>query len=281
LLIRGVLIALSGFLFIFAPGVPMGLLRRFGRGFPRELLYWGMGIWMVALIPTYFLQSLVRQAVQGGGSIITAFQAEPATYALSLVNAVLAALLLVVGMAVYLRRKKLSEAERDEGGLTMGFGVGLIAQVFTGLSLVGAGFRLAYGDTADPGLQQLANSPVLDLLVGLLAMVLFRVALLTVSGVVGILIARSVGGSRRFFWLAAGIYAGFSWLIVAAQLAIGGENPGAILAGQASLLTSAVTVVYYLAAIALAYAWLQRTLTDDTLATAPSARPSRRGRKQT
>ena len=281
MLIRGVLIALSGFLFIFAPGVPMGLLRRFGRGFPRELLYWGMGIWMVALIPTYFLQSLVRQAVQGGGSIITAFQAEPATYALSLVNAVLAALLLVVGMAVYLRRKKLSEAERDEGGLTMGFGVGLIAQVFTGLSLVGAGFRLAYGDTADPGLRQLANSPMLDLLVGLLAMVLFRVALLTVSGVVGILIARSVGGSRRFFWLAAGIYAGFSWLIVAAQLAIGGENPGAILAGQASLLTSAVTVVYYLAAIALAYAWLQRTLTDDTLATAPSARPSRRGRKQT
>jgi len=281
LLIRGVLIALSGFLFIFAPGVPMGLLRRFGRGFPRELLYWGMGIWMVALIPTYFLQSLVRQAVQGGGSIITAFQAEPATYALSLVNAVLAALLLVVGMAVYLRRKKLSEAERDEGGLTMGFGVGLIAQVFTGLSLVGAGFRLAYGDTADPGLRQLANSPMLDLLVGLLAMVLFRVALLTVSGVVGILIARSVGGSRRFFWLAAGIYAGFSWLIVAAQLAIGGENPGAILAGQASLLTSAVTVVYYLAAIALAYAWLQRTLTDDTPATAPSARPSRRGRKQT
>jgi len=153
--------------------------------------------------------------------------------------------------------------------------------VFTGLSLVGAGFRLAYGDTADPGLRQLANSPMLDLLVGLLAMVLFRVALLTVSGVVGILIARSVGGSRRFFWLAAGIYAGFSWLIVAAQLAIGGENPGAILAGQASLLTSAVTVVYYLAAIALAYAWLQRTLTDDTLATAPSARPSRRGRKQT
>ena len=281
MLIRGVLIALSGFLFIFAPGVPMGLLRRFGRGFPRELLYWGMGIWMVALIPTYFLQSLVRQAVQGGGSIITAFRAEPATYALSLVNAVLAALLLVVGMAVYLRRKKLPEAERDEGGLTMGFGVGLIAQVFTGLSLVGAGFRLAYGDTADPGLRQLANSPMLDLLVGLLAMVLFRVALLTVSGVVGILIARSVGGSRRFFWLAAGIYAGFSWLIVAAQLAIGGENPGAILAGQASLLTSAVTVVYYLAAIALAYAWLQRTLTDDTPATAPSARPSRRGRKQT
>src|SRR3989337_2343846 len=91
-----------------------------------------MGIWMVALIPTYFLQGLVRQAVQGGGSTITAFQAEPATYALSLVNAVLAALLLVVGMAVYLRRKKLPEAERDEGGLTMGFGVGLIAQVFTG-----------------------------------------------------------------------------------------------------------------------------------------------------
>jgi hypothetical protein len=46
----------------------MGLLRRYGRGFPRELLYWGMGIWLVTLVPTYFLQSLVRQVVQGGGS---------------------------------------------------------------------------------------------------------------------------------------------------------------------------------------------------------------------
>lgn len=278
MLIRGVLIALSGFLFIFAPGVPMGLLRRYGRGFPRELLYWGMGIWLVTLVPTYFLQSLVRQVVQGGGSVITDFQAEPSTYGLTLVNAVLAALLLAGGMAIYLRRKKLPDPERIEGGLTLGFGVGLIAQVFTGLSLVGAGFRLTFGDTTDAGLSALANAAMLDLMVGLLAMVLFRIALLTVSGVVGILVVRSVSGAPRQFWLAAGIYAGFSWVIVAAQLAIGGENPATIMAGQASLLTSTVTVAYYLAAIALAYGWLRRALASDPAGAGAADRRLRRGR---
>lgn len=278
MLIRGVLIALSGFLFIFAPGVPMGLLRRYGRGFPRELLYWGMGIWLVTLVPTYFLQSLVRQVVQGGGSVITDFQAEPSTYGLTLVNAVLAALLLAGGMAIYLRRKKLPDPERIEGGLTLGFGVGLIAQVFTGLSLVGAGFRLTFGDTTDAGLSALANAAMLDLMVGLLAMVLFRIALLTVSGVVGILVVRSVSGAPRQFWLAAGIYVGFSWVIVAAQLAIGGENPATIMAGQASLLTSTVTVAYYLAAIALAYGWLRRALASDPAGAGAADRRLRRGR---
>lgn len=281
MLIRGILIALSGFLFIFAPGLPMGLLRRFGRGFPREFLYWGMGIWLVVLIPTYFLQSLVRQFVQGAGSTTTVFRAEPSTYGMTLGHAVLAALLLVGGMAIYLRRKRLPDEERNEGGLTLGFGVGLIAQVFTGLSLVGAGFRLVYSDTSDPGLAALAQSPMFDLLVGLLAMILFRIALLTVSGVVGILVARTVSGSPRTFWLAAAVYAVFSWLIVAAQLAIGGENPGAILAGQASLLTSAVTVAYYLAATALAYTWLRRTLSQDPRGSAvPVARPLRTRKKR-
>jgi hypothetical protein len=280
LLIRGVLIALSGFLFIFAPGLPMGLLRRFGRGFPREFLYWGMGIWLVVLIPTYFLQSLVRQFVQGAGSMTTVFQAEPSTYGMTLIQAVLAALLLVGGMAIYLRRKRLPEKDRIEGGLTLGFGVGLVAQVFTGISLIGAGFRLVYGDTSDATLASLAHSPILDLLIGLLAMVLFRIALLTVSGVVGILVVRAVGGMPRTFWLAAAVHALFSWVIVAAQLAIGGENAGAILAGQASLLTSAVTVAYYLAATALGYAWLQRTLTQDPPGLAvPVERPSRARKK--
>ncbi len=277
MLIRGILIALSGFLFIFAPGVPMGLLRRYGGGFPRELLYWGMGIWLAALVPTYFLQSLIRQLVQGGGSVMPSIQAGPTAYTLSLVNAALAAILLVGGMGFYLRRKRLPEAERMEGGLTLGFGVGLIAQVFTGLSLVGAGFRLTYGDTTEAGLAALADSPMLDLAVGLLAMILFRIALLTVSGVVGILSVRSVSGAPRLFWLAAGTYAAFSWLIVAAQLALGGENPATILAGQASLLTSAVTAVYYFAATALAFRWLRAALSADAAGSGGGGRTSRRG----
>jgi hypothetical protein len=259
-LIRGVLIALSGFLFIFAPGVPMGLLRRYSRGLPREHLYWGMGIWLVVLIPAFFLQSLVRQFVQGAGTPTGGFQGQPSDYGLTLVNALITALLLAGGMAIYLHRKKLSSDETDEAGLTLGFGVGLIAQVFTGLSLVGAGFRMAYGDTG-AGLADMAGAPMFDLILSLLALVLYRVALLTVCGAVGLLLARAVAGPLRLFWLAAGIHAAFHWLIIAAQLAIGFEDPGAILLGRVSLLASGVAVVYYLAATALAYLWLRRSLT--------------------
>ena len=276
MIVRGILIALSGFLFIFAPGLPMGLLRRFGRSFPREFLYWGMGICLVVTYLTLFLQSLVRQFVQGARSTAVASAAQPSTTALSLATPVLMALLLVGGMAIYLRRRKLADYEQTEAGLTLGFGAGLIVQVFRGLEFVGAGFRLVYGGTGDPGLAPLAHLPMLDLLVWLLSEILFRIAVLTVSGVIGILVARTVSGSPRTFWLAAAVYVVFSWLIVAAQLAIGGENPGAILAGQAGLLTSAVTVIYYLVAIALAYAWLRRTLTQDPQA---SAAPVRRGRR--
>ncbi len=276
MLLRGILVALSGFLFIFAPGVPMGMLRRYGRGFPREHLYWGMGIWLVALIPTYFLQSLVRQAVQGAGSTAVTAAGQPSTAILSLVTPLFAALLLVGGMALYLRRKRLPEDERTEAGLTLGFGAGLIAQVFRGLEFVGGGLRLAYGGAGDPGLTPLAQSPMLDLIVALLAEILFRIAFLTVSGVVGILVARAVSGSPRSFWLAAAVYAAFSWVMVATQLVMGGENPGATLAGQASLITSAVTAIYYILAAALAYLWLQRRLTAEAPAAPVRGKRGRR-----
>ncbi len=281
MLLRGILVALSGFLFIFAPGVPMGMLRRYGRGFPREHLYWGMGIWLVALIPTYFLQSLVRQAVQGAGSIAAAGAGQSSTVTLSLAAPVLAALLLAGGMALYLRRKKLPAEERVEAGLTLGLGAGLIAQVFRGLEFVGGGLRLAYEGAGDPGLAHLAQSPMLDLLVALLAEILFRVAFLTVSGVVGILIARAVSGSPRSFWLAAAVYAAFSCLIVIIQLAIGGGIPGATLAGQASLITAAVTAVYFLLTAALAYLWVQRQLAAEAAPDPMSAKRTARGRRGT
>ena len=276
MLIRGVLIALSGFLFIFAPGLPMGLLRRFGRAFPREFLYWGMGICLAGSFLTALIQSLVRQSVQGIGSTAVATAGEPSTIALSLATPALMALMLTGGMAIYSQRKTLAEDERTEAGLTLGFGAGLIVQVFRGLEFVGGGLRLAYGGAGDPGLAPLANLPMLDLLVGLLAEILFRIAVLTVSGVVGILVVRSLSGSRRMFWLGAATYAVFSWPIVAAQLAVGGGMAGSILPGLSSLLTSVLTVVYHLIVIALAYAWLQRTLTHDPQA---SAAPVRRGRR--
>ncbi len=279
MLLRGILVALSGFVFIFAPGVPMGMLRRYRRGFPREHLYWGMGIWLVTLLPTYFLQSLVRQAFQGAGSSAVASGGLPSTTALSLITPLLAALFVVGGMAIYLHRKRLPLDERTEAGLTLGLGAGLIAQVFRGLDFVGGGLRLAYEGAGDPGLAPLAQAPLLDLGVALLAEILFRIAFLTISGVVGILVARAVGGSARSFWSAAGVYAAFSWLIVAMQLAIGGENPGATLAGQASLIISASTAVYYILAAALAYHWVQRQLRAEAAVAPESGKRAGRGRR--
>jgi len=279
LLIRGLLVALSGFLFIFAPGLPMGLLRRYGRGFPREFLYWGMGICLVVSFLTALIQSMVRQSIQGIGSTAVATAGEPSTIALSLVTPALMALLLAAGMAIYSRRKTLAEEERTEAGLTLGFGAGLIVQVFRGLDFVGAGLRLAYEGAGDPGLAPLANPPMLNLVVGLLAEILFRIAVMTVSGVVGILVVRSLSGSGRLFWLGVATYAVFSWPILAAQLAMGG-GAGQALLESSSLLASALTVVYHLIVIALAYRWLQRTLTQAPPGVAVPADSPRRTRKK-
>jgi hypothetical protein len=64
-LIRGLLIAASGFVFIFSPGIPLSQLTRRSPGVERGLIYWGLGLWPLALLPALFLQSLLRQAIQG------------------------------------------------------------------------------------------------------------------------------------------------------------------------------------------------------------------------
>ena len=86
--VRGLLIALSGFLFIFSPGLPMGLLTRRGPALKPDLIYWGIGLWLLMLLPSFFLQSLLRQAVlnliknglevmsQGGTLTVTTRQTE-------------------------------------------------------------------------------------------------------------------------------------------------------------------------------------------------------------
>jgi hypothetical protein len=207
--------------------------------------------------------------------VITDFQAEPSTYGLTLANAVLAAL---PGR----RNGRLSAAQeaarprRIEGGLTLVFGVGLIAQVFTGLQ---PGRRRVPPDLWRHGRRRPIGpgAAMLDLMVGLCHGSLPDCPADRQRGR-GILVVRSVSGAPRQFWLAAGIYAGFSWVIVAAQLAIGGENPATIMAGQASLLTSTVTVAYYLAAIALAYGWLRRALASDPAGAGAADRRLRRGR---
>ncbi|MEW6567802.1 MAG: hypothetical protein AB1449_06475 [Chloroflexota bacterium] len=257
MILRGLLVVLSGFLFIFIPGLPMRLLARPGRAAPRGLLYWGMLVWMVALLLGLFFQSLLRQVIQAGAQ---ALSGQPIDYALTLVSALVEAFFLETGVYWMLRWKRSDSGDAAAVGLTLGYGVGLIYQVFTGLALVGAGFRLTFGDTSEPTLAALAHSPLLDLCLGLLAMILFRLALLVVRGALGMLVGRAAAGRIRFLWLAMLVDTGFTWVILAIQLAVSRERPGQILAGQVDATTAAVTAAYYLLVFLLAYRWLQTNL---------------------
>ena len=257
MILRGLLIAASGFLFIFSPGLPMSLLAKRSPSFNRDIVYWGIGAWLVALLPSLFLQSLLRPILQHSPTP-RGLSGQPLDYALTLVGALLTAFFVAGAMyLVLLYKRRDVPAERLYGnGMALGFGVGLVAQVFTGLSLVGAGFLLMFGDTSTETLAGFAQIGFLNLLPALLALILFRPALLAVSAARGVLVARALKERPSFFWLAVLVDAVFVWVILALQLVLGGENPGQVLIGGTDLLTSAVTIVYYLIAFGLAYRWL-------------------------
>ncbi len=253
------LLAASGFFFIFSPGLPMSLLLRGGRGpaIDRGSLYWGIGVGLIAVVPSLFLQSLLRQIVQADVAP-RALAGQPSDYALTLVAALITASFVAGGIYLVLRlRRRAAPADGLlPNGLALGFGVGLIAQVFTGLSLVGAGFRLMFGDASNPTMVSLGQISLLGLLIGLLPLILFRPALLVVSAARGVLVARSLVDGPRFFWLAVLVDAAFVWGVVALQLALGGENAGQVLVGDFEPWISAALVIYYLLAFGLAYRWL-------------------------
>jgi hypothetical protein len=254
-ILRGLLIAAGGFLFIFSPGLPMSLLVRRSPSFNRDIVYWGIGAWPVALLPSLFLQSLLRQILQNSQTP-RGLSGQPMDYALTLAGALLTAFFVAGGMYLVLRFKRIEATTLPPNGLALGFGVGLIAQVFTGLSLVGAGFRLMFGDASTETLVSLAQVSYLNLLLALLALILFRPALLAVSAARGVLVARALNEHPLFFWLAVLVDAVFVWAILALQLALGGESPGQVLVGDSSALTSVMNIVYYVLAFGLAYRWL-------------------------
>ena len=255
MLLRGLVVAASGFLFIFSPGLPIGLLVRRAPSINRDLLYWGAGLWLVMLLPSLFFQSLLRQMLwsdQAPGDL----SGQLPDYSFTLLGAFVSALLVQGAMFLFLRSRRLESSALPASGLSLGFGVGLIAQVFTGLSLVGAGFRLMFGDTSTPTLVSLAQMGYLSLLLGLLPLLLYRPALLVVSAVQGVLVGRALRDGAHFFWLAVLVGALFAWLILALQLALGSQSPGQVLLGVTDPLTSLVTVVYYVLAFGLAFRWL-------------------------
>ena len=48
MLFRALLVIASGFIFIFSPGLPMNLISRYSPEYKRDLVYWGIGTWLVS-----------------------------------------------------------------------------------------------------------------------------------------------------------------------------------------------------------------------------------------
>jgi hypothetical protein len=258
-IIRGLIIAASGFLFMFSPGVPLGLLARRVASLDRSLIYWGLGLWLAALVPALFAQSLLRQAIYQG-SPPAQLTGQPLDYVVTLAGVTLTALCLQGATYWVLRRRRRETGSLVPDGMALGFGIGLIAQVFTGLSLVGAGFRVTLGDTAEPVLAGFGQIGLVELIFSLLPLILFRLALLVVSAARGVLVAWAAGERFSWFWAAVAVDVLFGWLIVAIQIALGADSPGLFTAGALPLPIAIVTMVYYVAAFALAYWWLAGAL---------------------
>jgi len=151
----------------------------------------------------------------------------------------------------------------------LGFGIGLIAQVFTGLILIGVGAGIAFshlgvdlgsGTIQVDTINTIANDSLLNLFVALSSLILYRVSLLTISAAQGFMIARSIKGKGSWFWFALVVYTLFSGVIFALQVLFGEQNPGQVSLGITSPAISIVTVIYYLIIIIFSYKWLTKEL---------------------
>ena len=266
MVVQGLLVIVAGFLFIFSPGLPIGLLARRTGPLQRDLIYWGIGLWLAALLPGLFVQSVLRPLLQPG----TAEPGRVLTAGLALLGALVTALSVQGAMYWVLRRReKTQPAQVITHGLPLGFGVGLLAQIFTGTALLGVGYQLLFRGAAAGGpVEGLANVGLPELLLALLALVLFRPALLVVSAARGVLVARAAAGERRLFWAAVLVDALFAWGVVVIQQTAAGGGVGTAIFGVPSPLAAGVLLTYYGLAFALAFGWLAGEMERRELARA-------------
>ena len=244
LILRGLIVAFAGFTFIFLPGVFISILSRRDLRFETNLLLWGMGVLIVALFPALFLVSLLRMIILGN-----AVAGLTTLYMFSFLGSLIAAIFLEWGKYLLLRWRQIPLAKLLGSGIGLGLGVGLLTNVFQGISLVGAGFRLLYGDIATPDLAKIASQTWLDLLVGLVSLNVYRLALVAISAALGGLVAQALIDRRqRWLWLAVLINAFAAWSYTAIGLALGNDN----------LVANIIALLYQGALAAVALFWLMR-----------------------
>jgi len=268
MLVKGILSLVGGFIFIFAPGFPMRLIRRFNPDYEREGTYWGMGIYIITFFVGTFLQNLVMQIITEGssesnGSIIP-----------FLIGTVFTTLLLLLGMRIYLKQSYKKEKDINSTSYSLGFGIGMIAQVFTGMILItsgaglifkGIGFNFQLNALQGPMLESLANETIFGLTAGVFTLILYRVALLIISAAQGLMVAYSITRKGFWFWVAALVGLVFPWGILAFQLLLGIEKPGQVSLGVTSPIASLLTAIYYIVVFVIGYRWIHNELHKASL----------------
>lgn len=255
MIIKGLIIAASGFLFIFAPGIPMNLLYRKYRTPARSMLVTGIIVWVIAQVLAIFMQSMIRPAFPEDLNITD--PGNTLEYAFSMLGPIIAALFLAIGLYIVLRRENNQGSVEMFSVLTLGFGAGLINQVFNGLNLVGSGFRMVLGAATGTELGELAEVAFLDLILVLLTLIIFRIALLIVTALVGVMVGRAVLGEKSFFWQAVLFSALFNWIVIVIFLRIG-DSPGQLIVGQANPITSIIAILFCGLASFLSYRLLTK-----------------------
>jgi hypothetical protein len=243
--LRGIVVALAGMLAVFVPGSVISVLARRGVRSRNPLLLWGMLTFLVALLVATFLATLIRLIVEGG-----ALSGAPPSYLSITISAAINGIVIEGAMYVLLRWRK---ASVDGDGVIAGAGMGLLVGIFQGLAIIGAGMRLIFGDTSTEELAFIAVRPWPDLVAHLLAFILYRMAIITLSAALGMVVARALfAGQRRWPKLLAAmaIYAAFAWGYAALGLQLGTE----------ALLPAVVAIVYEIVVIAAAYLWLSKNM---------------------
>ncbi len=249
LIVRGLVVAAGGLAFLFLPGVLISFLTRRDMRFETSSLLWGMGLFLVTLFPALFLATTIS-------GIVTRRETPtlPQQYGLYLLQTALEALFLLGGLYLLLRWRKVAPEKLLDTAMLLGLGAGLMTDVFLGLGLVGAGFRLVFGDTSTQDLASIATQPWPNLATSLIALNVYRVALVAVTTALAALASRSLmaGGQRRWLWIAVAIHALVAWGYNAIGLALGSD----------ALPAHLVAIVYEGALAALALFWLTRQMAN-------------------
>jgi hypothetical protein len=243
--LRGIVVALAGMLAVFVPGSVIGVLARRGIRSRNPMLLWGMLASLIALLVAAFLETLIRLIVEGG-----ALAGAPPSYLSITISAVISGIVMESANYLMLRQRKATTAGE---GVIMGAGMGLLVQVGVGLQFVGAGMRLIFGDTSTEELAAFAARPWPELVTHLLAFILYRVAIITLSAALGMVVARALLDRQRRWprlLAAMAIYAAFAWGYAALGVQLGTET----------LLPAVVAIVYEVVVITAAYLWLSKNI---------------------